>query len=61
MLLCFKTNARSGNPSRAVGSHLWELNPKPNAYEAFALPIELRWQLENIIAIIPVTIKPELT
>ena len=24
-------------------SHPWELNPKPIAYEAIALPIELGW------------------
>ena len=26
-------------------SHPWELNPKPGAYEASALPIELGWLL----------------
>src|SRR5579859_5507678 len=29
-------------------SHLRELNPKPTAYEAVALPIELRWQWRRL-------------
>ena len=32
-------------------SHPWELNPKPTAYEAVALPIELGWHVDNYTSI----------
>ena len=37
------------NPPR---SHPWELNPKPGAYEASALPVELGWRSGHYTSIV---------